>query len=122
MTSMIATTMMADRTWGSMFTGLLAAGPAYRTGAPRRAARRHPEAGPGSEPAEQLRLLRLVLLGRDRASIAQVGEARQGPRDLLGIGGRGRRRGRCRRAGWDRRHRLGRRAAGAPGSRSRFAD
>ena len=35
------------------------------------------------EPAEQVRLLRLVLLGRDRAPIAQVGQVGERPRDLV---------------------------------------
>ncbi len=42
------------------------------------------------QPAEQVRLLRLVVLGRDRASVAQVGQVGERPRDLVGIGSGGR--------------------------------
>ena len=57
--SMIATAMTIGQVWLQVQAGSSAAGPAYGS----RAAVRWPRA-PGSEPAEQLRLLALVLLGR----------------------------------------------------------
>ena len=63
------------------------------------AARRRPVAPTALQPRQQVRLLGLVLLGRDRAAIAQVGQAGQRPGDLVRVDlGRGRRRGRRRAA------------------------
>src|SRR4051812_41462033 len=85
-------------TWNCTETSVARRRGAYRSGRAAVAGPGAPtadgEPDPGrSDPAQQVGLLGLVLLGADRAAVAQVGEIGERPRDVVGRHRRWRRRG-----------------------------
>ena len=122
MSSMMATTIAAGTTVGRRCaSGTLATGRV-----PRIVAGPRPRAvAAGSEARQQVRLLALVLLGADRAAVAQVGQAGERAGDLVRVdcaGRRGAGAGAARPAAGGRRPAPSSAAAGRAGAARSVAD